>query len=431
MAATTLRIEASRPRSQSSPSTGSAAFEAALDQIAFGCMWALILAIPWEGNTTIGGLVISRWLGVLVVLVAGIRWVVRGRLRRLTPLHYVMAAFVLWAGLTLVWSAAPDMTLSRLGSYAQLFVLVWLIWELAPEEKRWAALLRAYSLGAAIASINTIRNLLGADPDEIAGPNFIADGRYAPEGFDQNELALMLALSVPITIYLITRRQSRLLEVLCWIQLVLCATAILLTGSRAGVICLALASTMMLFAIPHLPGWKKTACVIAVSCAVLLAAIAVPATTWDRLLTLGSEVSEGTLNHRTSIWAAGLTVFRDHALLGVGAGAFGPSVLPLIDIDYIAHNSFLSVLVELGVVGELILLSLLAGMLYVVLRMRSPQKWLWLIMLATWSAGVLSLTWEYRKPTWFLFGMLAAQAGMPRMIRRTFYVRRRRARLQP
>jgi len=426
MAAIPLKLEGTSPRAEVLASPGQAAFEAALDRIAFGCLWALILAIPWEGNTTIGGLVISRWLGVLVVLIAGVRWVVRGRMRRLTSLHYAMAVFVMWSGLSLVWSAARDMTLSRLGSYVQLFVLVWLIWELAPDETRWTALLRAYSLGAGVSSINTIRNLLGANPDAIVGPNFIQDGRYAPQGFDQNELALMLALSVPITLYLISRRQSKLLEVICWIQLVLCATAILLTGSRAGMICLILASTMLLFAIPYFPNWKRSACVVAVSCAILLAAIAVPATTWHRLLTLGTEVSEGTLNHRTLIWAAGLHVFRDHPLLGVGAGAFGPSVLSLLDIDYIAHNSFLSVLVELGIVGALIFLSLLVGMAYVALRMQPPQRWLWIIMLATWAAGVLSLTWEYRKPTWFLFGMLAAQAGMSRKIVRSVYLRRRR-----
>jgi hypothetical protein len=26
----------------------------------------------------------------------------------------------------------------------------------------------------------------------------------------------------------------------------------------------------------------------------------------------------------------------------------------------------------------------------------------------TWTIGVSALTWEYRKPTWLLFGLLAA-----------------------
>ena len=397
-----------------SGSTARPAAQLALDTIAFTTLWALVLVIPWEGNTTIGGFVISHWLGFLVMVVAAVRLAVCGRMRRLTPLHGMMAAFVLWSGLSYLWTAAPEMTVSRVGSYLQLLVLVWLIWELAPEEKQCAALLRAYNFGAAIASINIIRNLLGGRMADMDYDQLSAYGRYAPEGFDQNELALLLALSVPITIYLTTQRQSKFLELLCWGQLVLAGTAILLTGSRAGLICLLLAFTMILFAMPHYPRWKKTLCTAAITCAVIAALIAVPPTTWNRLLTLGSEVSEGTLNHRTLIWAAGLAVFRDHPFVGVGSGAYGPSVLPRLDIAYVAHNSFLSVLVELGIVGALILALLLASMLYLASRMRPPQKWLWIIVLVTWATGASSLTWEYRKATWFLFGMLAAQAGIAR-----------------
>src|SRR5262249_54580944 len=146
---------------------------------------------------------------------------------------------------------APDMTVSRLGSYAQLLILVWLIWELTREERRWAGLLRAYSLGAGISSINTIRNLVGGGSGVMDWDQLNAYGRYAPEGFDQNELALLLALSVPLTVYLITRSEPKLMELLYWMQLLLSTTAILLTGSRAGLICLVIAFTMILFALPH------------------------------------------------------------------------------------------------------------------------------------------------------------------------------------
>ena len=118
------------------------------------------------------------------------------------------------------------------------------------------------------------------------------------------------------------------------------------------------------------------------------------------------------------IWAAGLNVFRQHSFAGVGAGAFGPSVAAAIDINYVAHNSFLSVLVELGVVGEMILLALLASSFYLALRMGGLDRWLWIALLLTWASGAASLTWEYRKATWFLFGMVAAEAGLVRTVRR-------------
>jgi len=99
---------------------------------------------------------------------------------------------------------------------------------------------------------------------------------------------------------------------------------------------------------------------------------------------------------------------RDHAFLGVGAGAYGPTVLKAVDIPYVAHNTFLSVFVELGVVGALLLVGLLGSALLSAILMPSLERHFWITLLLTWSVGVSSLTWEYSKPTWFLFGVLAA-----------------------
>jgi len=116
------------------------------------------------------------------------------------------------------------------------------------------------------------------------------------------------------------------------------------------------------------------------------------------------------MTHRTVIWAAGMDAFRDHALAGVGAGAYGAAVLKAVDIPYAAHNTFLSVLVELGVIGAVIFSALLASIGYCVWRMEYLAKCLWITLLLTWATGVSALTWEYHKPTWFLFGLVTAHA---------------------
>jgi O-antigen ligase len=375
------------------------------------------MAIPWEGNTLIGGFVITRWLGLLAVAVSVLRLSVKGSTRRPCALHGWTAAFVVWASLSLAWTRDTDMTLSRMGSYVQLSIMIWLIWELALTEKRWVALLYAYCAGACVSSINAIGNVaLGMT--SAAGSALTDDGRYAPEGFDQNEFALLLALSIPMVVYLLTRRQSLKAAILCWAQLLLGTVAILLTGSRAGLISLAVALTILPFTLPMLRGWKRRICWVALPCVALCAIFFVPAVTWERLLTTGSEIADGNLDHRTVIWAAGLSVFRQHPFIGVGAGAFASSVVSAIDINYVAHNSFLSVLVELGVVGSLILLGILASMFYLAVRMGGLDRWLWTVLLLTWAVGASSLTWEYRKTTWFLFGMVAAEAGLTRIVRR-------------
>jgi O-antigen ligase len=415
MAAFTARASNGWDRTSRTPT-----LEPILDRLAFGLLWAFILVVPFEGDTLIGGFAITRWLGLLALVAAVLRFSVKGSARKPSVLHGWMAAFVVWASLSLAWTRDTEMTITRTGSYVQLAIMVWLIWELAHTEERWTALLYAYCMGGCISSINAIRNLIvGMTSASENAQKLNEYGRYAPSGFDQNEFALVLALSIPMTFYLLTRRQSFAAAILCWAQLLLGIVAILLTGSRAGMISLLVALTIVPFALPLLRGWKRRICWAALPCIVASAVFFVPSTTWERLLTTGSEIAGGTLAYRRVIWAAGLNVFRQHPFIGVGAGAFGPSVVGAIDINYVAHNSFLSVLVELGVVGELILLALLTSMLYLAVRMGGLDRWLWIVLLLTWTAGVSSLTWEYRKATWFLFGMIAADAGLIRTGRRS------------
>jgi hypothetical protein len=69
---------------------------------------------------------------------------------------------------------------------------------------------------------------------------------------------------------------------------------------------------------------------------------------------------------------------------------------------------FLSVLVELGVIGALIAFALLFLSVYPAFRLPRQERGLWIVLMLSWAVGVSSLTWEYRKPTWILFGLLAA-----------------------
>jgi O-antigen ligase len=239
------------------------------------------------------------------------------------------------------------------------------------------------------------------------------EARYTA-GFNENDLGLLLALSIPMSLYLLVRRQRRSVALLCWAQIAVAVTAILLTGSRGGLVSLLVALTMLPLALSGMSGLERGLSIAAVIAALAGGIYILPAETWERLMSIRTALFEGTLTHRTSIWAAGVEVFRQHPFLGVGAGAFGPSVLSLLDIPYVAHNSFLSVAVELGVIGAVIGVVLLASFYGAALRLPGLERRLWIVLLLTWTVGVSSLTWEYRKPTWFLFGLLAAQAAISR-----------------
>lgn len=387
---------------------------ATLDRFAYVTLCALIFVLPWEDTVPLfGGFVISRWIGLLAFGMAALRTSVFAQTRRLCELHYWMLVFAVWSTASIFWTVDWASTAGRVSTYLQLLVLAWLIWLLATSHARVLGLLTSYIFGTSVCAVGTILNLMAGRSfgqlDDIDGP---ASARYTVTGLNPNDLGLMLALSIPMTLYLLAQpREHPAKKILYWVQFMLCMVTIALSGSRGATLAAGAALLMFPVTVVRLPRWQKglaaTACVGVVASAIYL----VPEGTWQRLFRLGTEVTEGTMTHRTQIWAAGVEVFRDHPLFGVGSGAHAAAVVGILGRPLVAHNTFLSVLVELGVIGELLLLGLLgAGLCCAVLRMRGLKRALWLLILLTWSIGVCGGTWEYRKVTWFLMSLLAAHA---------------------
>jgi O-antigen ligase len=146
-----------------------------------------------------------------------------------------------------------------------------------------------------------------------------------------------------------------------------------------------------------------------------------PASSWSRLSTIGSEISSGTLNERTMIWQVGWQVFGKAPFQGVGAGAYAPTIEHTLGLAsdvggetgpqvarLVAHNTFFSILVEQGVIGFALFLALLLSLVLSTWRLPRVDRIFWLCILLTWAIGALDLTWEERKPTWFIFGLLIA-----------------------
>jgi O-antigen ligase len=387
----------------------------ALDEIAYAVLWAFVFIIPWEEvGLALGGRPLVDWVGLLAIGIVATRMIVLRRCRKLSPLHLWMLALVAWSALSILWTSDPSSTATRAETYVLLLTMVWLIWETAVAEERIVGLLQAYVLGALIASAGTIYNFLNghtaAQMREAKGVNAWETFRYSMGDFNENDLGLVLALSLPIVFYLLASRRRPLVKALSWLQLVAGFTSILLTASRGALLAATPALIMFVLIAARLPRRQRyTAPIVGVGL-IASSAYLVPQSTWSRIFTLGTELSTGTLTHRTVLWAAGLETFRDHALLGVGAGAYGPSIQKLVDSPLVAHNTFLAVLVELGVVGASLLLALLASILYCAARMRYLERCLWITLLLTWAIGASALSWEYRKPTWLLLALAAAHA---------------------
>ncbi len=91
-----------------------------------------------------------------------------------------------------------------------------------------------------------------------------------------------------------------------------------------------------------------------------------------QLLSLLDTSQEATLPGRLEIWSKALIILHDFPLTGIGLGAFGQAyrlyfasiVLPsAADVIFHAHNTLLSIAVEVGIPGVIIYSSLLGGFL--------------------------------------------------------------------
>jgi O-antigen ligase len=377
-----------------------------VSRVAFASLWALIFCVPWEEEAAAAqGIAVSHVIGAAAGVIGLFAIIATWRVRRLHPLHFLLGAFVVWIIATYCWSTAPELTVIKAASCLQLFVMVCLIWQFAPTERRQVSLLKAYVLGSYVSTLSTIYSFVTSTGKNLG----LAEGRYTAAGFDENELGITLALSLVMSCYLLAHNAGW--RPIWLIHIPLCILAICLTGSRGAFISCGVAILIFPFSFGSFSKGQKWLMLSTLLVLVATALAFLPQTTWDRIGTIQSEVSEGTLTKRTYIWAAGLDVYRQHPILGVGAGAFGPSVYSKLDIPYVAHNSYLSVLVELGAIGAILFAAVLLALLRLATLLPKLESRTWIVLLLTWSVAVLSVTWEHRKPTWFLFGLLIAQSA--------------------
>jgi O-antigen ligase len=370
-------------------------------------LWALVFSLPLEKGLQFPGLgTISRLIGWAAFTVGALAALRRRSLRAPNAALILAAAFTAWSALTWLWSVSRPATVTRAATMAQLFAMVWLIWEFCRTRRALLGLMAAYLAGCAASSVWTV---VRAALNEQTNYR-----RFATAGFDPNDLGVTLALALPMALYLASRTRG-VTPWLCRAAAAICIGGILLTASRT-----ALVAAVAAFLFPVLT-WRRSTWSNRISSVALLALFALgaarvaPPASRRRLATLPRELAGGTFHDRTRIWKAGARLLNRHAPLGIGAGAYPDAIAPSLGRSpvptqpYTAHNTFFSVLVETGIAGFVLFGALLLVLAFFVWMMAPWERALWLTSLVVWIVGVSTLTWEHRKPTWLLFALIMAQ----------------------
>jgi O-antigen ligase len=301
----------------------------------------------------------------------------------------------------------PSNTLDRTIQNVQLLAMFWLVWQLADRAARLEVLLLAYVAGGLVACFGTF--YMYSEGVEYGW------NRYAADGFDPNDLGIAMCLGVPMALWLYSRGSNVVARVGCLAYIIAGPVAILLTGSRAALITLAVALVMLPFALNAARGWWRAPLLLVVLGGVLVAGRVVTESLWGRYRTIGYEVANGGMNGRQFMWDAALDIANDHPILGTGAGTFVYAMGFHTSNPLAAHNTFISVFVELGFVGFLWFAALLISVAYGLWNnSRRGDLAFWFVLIGTWVAGANTLSWEMRKPTWLILALATAWAYVDR-----------------
>jgi O-antigen ligase len=121
-------------------------------------------------------------------------------------------------------------------------------------------------------------------------------------------------------------------------------------------------------------------------------------------------VEGGRLGGRFNHLVAGTKAITQKPLVGYGAAGFKTAISPYLgSAAQVAHNSYISVLVEEGLIGCLLYMGMLGAVFLAVLKLPQLERRFALVLLATLGVAMMPLTWEDRRPVWFI---LAALLGL-------------------
>ena len=309
--------------------------------------------IPFDGVAAfsdLGGATVLRFVGILtggVLFAAGL---VERRLRRPPRAALWWGVFVLWAILSVAWAIDADLAFRRIPTLLSLFALYLAAVSVKPRPREFYIVCLLAVVGAAIAGVlGYVYGVEGAAAASRRGTLALAGQKMNPNSLGQALVGpLMLALA-----WLVGLRTA--LQKLTAVALVgLIAAGIGISMSRGAMLAMVVAISLLVFRL----GPRKEMIIAALL--MVAVAAAMPDLFYERVGALFTG-EDATGSGRTEIWDVGVQTLWRYGLIGAGLENFQPAHASSVPVGPKgespgAHNTFLGVWVELGIVGLLLML---------------------------------------------------------------------------
>jgi O-antigen ligase len=315
-------------------------------------------------QTKIGGLTLNKYLGVACLLVALLHLASRNRRPRffatLQSRVFVvfgvatMVSFALFGPSTIAVEASP------IGNWASFLLLFFTTAVLVDSLHKLRLVLLSLIGGVAFASSHLIREWIGWGATAGARPGWVTG--------DANYFALCALLCMPLGLLMALQRRPLWERLFCWSCFAITLLAFTLAGSRGGFLGL-----LVSFAVV---AWHSRHRVRLFTIGLLVLGVLVigaPTSPLTRLLDPGRPDLESTRVRMALLWA-GLSMFEQHMLTGIGVGNFkglvGTYAIHGEQLHNVAHNTYLEVAAELGVFGLIAFLAIIFASISTLRRLR-------------------------------------------------------------
>jgi O-antigen ligase len=251
------------------------------------------------------------------------------------------------------WSASTGTALTTVMRFALNAFLLPIAYTAVRDRRAAIRILAALVVGASIAALSAI---VAPPPPESA-----ISGRAAGTVGDPNELAAALLVGMTMAAaFAVNKHISAPLRALSAGSAVLCLTGILISLSRGGLLGLAAALLIAIIVGGRWRGRVMAICGTLAALAVGYFAFVASLPAQQRVL----DISAGGGTGRLDLWTVGLRMIEAHPFRGIGIGQF-----PIASVHYllrpgliqsgafilstpkVAHNTYLNVTAELGLVG--------------------------------------------------------------------------------
>ncbi len=331
------------------------------------------------------------------------------------PDGLLLLAFLGAAALSCLTAIWLRLATEALADLAKMVLIYFLLVNSTNTPHRLRGVMWTMVLAGLIPAVGALRNYATGN---------LREGRAGWVGIfaNPNELAYSLVILLPLTASLASGRRPMVRLALLAIALIQTA-AILVTFSRGGL--------MGLSAVAALYVWRKRSAFLMILMALgMVAALLFASSRWNRAESFSNLEGDAGFRQRLATAQAGLAMFADRPLLGVGVGCsivawslYAPEGVHARHA-LANHNTFLQVLGETGIVGFVPFMLLLFLGIYHVrkLAVRASRT-----EVGQLASGLETALWGFVACgmsggwalSWFAYILLALSASMKRIAERT------------